>query len=266
MSKAIDIRQLRQLSSRKLKVAVGVLACVAAASALTLWLTSGSSTAATLKAPTWTVAQLCPHWQPLPPAMLAKCKKEVASQDRWGRLFAEGRLPWQHGRIPYKHPLLPPPGPVYKPGQLEPAFANFTGVYSPPGYTGNDVGLLRQELARQYGINDLTASGFGSTATINFNFYAGGLQANGLGKGILVVNWGSRRIQVVHAVLRDGHLVTLPFHNKYPGSSGTTYITALPDGALTPTSVAGGIVTLKAVDGAIYTFNVNTLTFSRQSP
>ena len=235
---------------RRAMAAAGALVCIAGASVLGLWLTAGSGAASVIHPKTYTIGSVCPHQPgvPLPPAKLAKCRKDVAGMDRFARLDAEGRLPWG---IPKQ--LKPE---ILRPGQPAPAIPNFVEVMA-PGYTANDVGMLRSELAAQYGINDFTSQGGGSTRTENFNYYAGGSEANGQGHGILEVSWANR-------YKMDGEIVHGNFINLHNGGQHL-YVTTQPVGALTATSVAGGIITLKATDGAIYDFNVNTLTFARES-
>ncbi len=235
---------------RRAMVAAGALVCIAGASVLGLWLTAGSGAASVIHSKTYTIGSVCPHQPgvPLPAAKLAKCRKDVAAMDRFARLDAEGRLP---GGIPKQ-----PKPETLRPGQPVRGLPNYLEVM-PPGYTANDVGQLRSYLEAQYGIDDFTSQGGGSTHTENFIYYAGGSGANGQGHGILEVSWANR-------YKPDGEIVHGNFINLHNGGQHL-YVTTQPVGALTATSVADGIITLKATDGAIYTFNVNTLTFARES-
>ncbi len=235
---------------RRALVAAGALVCIAGASVLGLWLTAGSGAASVIHPKTYTIGSVCPHQPgvPLPAAKLAKCRKDVAAMDRFSRLDVEGRLP---GGIPKQ--LKPE---ILRPGQPVPGLPNVVEIV-PPGYTANYVGQVRLELAAQYGINDYSSQGYGSTRTENLGYYAGGSEANGQGHGILEVSWANR-------YKMDGEIVHGNFINLHNGGQHL-YVTTQPVGALTATSVAGGIITLKATDGAIYTFNVNTLTFARES-
>ncbi|MHB8287685.1 MAG: hypothetical protein ACYDEY_00300 [Acidimicrobiales bacterium] len=244
----VGVRRLMTL--RRATVAAGALVCIAGASVLGLWLTAGSGAASVIHSKTYTIGSVCPHQpgMPLPAAKLARCRKDVAEMDRFARLDVEGRLPWGI-------PKQPKPE-ILGPGQPVPAIPNFVEVMA-PGYMANDVGLLRSELAAQYGINDFTSQGGGSTRTENLGYFAGGSEANGQGHGILEVSWANRYKPA--GIIEHGNFINL--HN----GGQHLYVTKQPVGALTATSVAGGIITLKATDGAIYAFNVNTLTFARKS-
>ncbi|MHB8290014.1 MAG: hypothetical protein ACYDEY_12400 [Acidimicrobiales bacterium] len=231
----------RFFTLRAAAVATVALALIVGASVFGLWVTAGSGAATTRPVIRITMTNVCSTYNQDTALQQAICRKAKAGLQHLTNRAVRGEIPGLAKFAPQNTRLTP--------GQPLPAMANGFSVYT-PGEHGNDIHRTVLFLEAKYRIADLTSQGGGSTHTWNLGFYTGSTQENGQGHGILFVSWGSRYDW-----------------NKFGPTGGHShrYVTAQAGGALTPMSVVGGIITLKAVDGAIYTFNVKTATFARAS-